>query len=50
MPIMSAGQRVIDTFIAPELAEASATMITNSRQYRALQGEFVNKKCYYLSD
>ena len=44
MAIIAQRKRVIDTFVAKELAKSSATMINNTSVYRALQGEVVYKE------
>ena len=44
MAILAQRKRVIDTFVAEELARASRKLINNTDEFRALKGEYVYKK------
>lgn len=44
MAIIAPRKRVIDTFVAKELAKPNATMVNNTSIYRALQGETIYKE------
>ena len=44
MAIIAQRKRVIDTFVAKELAKSNDTMINNTSVYRALRGEKIYKE------
>ena len=41
MAVLAPRKRVIETFVNKDLAQASRTMINNTRAYRALKGEYI---------
>ena len=43
MAVLAPRKRVIETFVNKDLAQASRTMLNNTRAYRALRGEYIPK-------
>ena len=44
MAVIAPRKRVIDTFVAKELAKPNVTMLNNTSIYRALQGEKIYRE------
>lgn len=45
MPVLATRKRVVDTYVAKELATPSKVMICDAAEYRAFKGELMEGEC-----